>query len=134
MLQNYLVFHIRQRNGIQIIFLHEFGENISTQNHCARYHYFRILEIVQDVVGLNHRINKGQTAPFSAERTLAYTGKIGILVEPVALKNGYHTPVFNFPIRYDGIKNNLTNPRQIGFFLRINLDVFQKFRKRKHSP
>ena len=134
MLKNYLVVHIRQSDGIEFIHFHEFGKIIGTQHHGAGYANLGIAKILQTFVGFDHGIEKCQSAPFASHGTFTDTGKIGILVKPVTLKNGHNTAVFYSPVRNYCIKNNLTHFIHIRLFLHVHMDIFKKLPEGKHGP
>ena len=111
MLQDFLVGRVAQGDGIEVVFLHKLVENVGTQHHRLWNLHAHTRKFVQIGMSLHNAVEKGQSATFSAQRTVADTRKMGVFVEPTAVEHGHDTQIFHVAILHDGIENNL--PRRI---------------------
>ena len=55
---------------------------------------------------LHHIINKRQSTPFSAQRTIPDTGKVRITVETVSLKHSHDSLVLHLTILHNRLKDD----------------------------
>ena len=107
MSQYHIIRLVAQGYLVKVVRVHKLVEDIRTQHHGFRNSHRRIFIFLELTVTFYQIINKGQTTPFSSQRTFADTGKVGIGIKAVAQEFGYHTAVLHFPVFNDGIKNNL---------------------------
>ena len=130
-LQDYIIVRIAQTYLIQIVGIHEFIEDIRTENHRLRNSNRCIFKFLKFCMTLHHVVYKSQTTAFSSQRTFANTGKIGIMVETVALENGYHPTVLHLTVFYNGFENHLT--MTVHILQGIPSNLFQELCRREHG-
>lgn len=103
-MQDFFVGQVGECYLVEIVAIHKFVEDIGAEHDCLGYRYAHSIVIFEYGVALDERVDKGQAAPFSSQRTLADAGEVGVFVKPVALEYGHHSPVLHFTIGYDGIE------------------------------
>ena len=79
----------------------------------------------------HHIINKSQSTPFSAQRTISDTGKVRITVEAVALKDSHNSLILHLTILNDGLKDDFTV--SIHILKTIPSNRFQELGYREHG-
>ena len=105
--ENLFVGHVAQSYRIELVGLHEFVEDVGAQYYGARDGYCDAVKTVADGIFLDDRVYEGQTAAFASERSLAYAGKVGVLVEAVLAEYGHDAAVFHLAIFDDEVKEQL---------------------------
>ena len=128
--QNRSVFRVAQCHRVQFVGLHEFVEDIRTNDHRLGDIYHEIL-LFQLRITLNHRANERKTTSLAAERPLSDAGEVAVLVEAVFLVNGDHAGVLHAAILHNQVENQL--PRLVHIRIVADIDVFQHLCGRKDS-
>ena len=132
LLQNLFVGYIGERHLIEVVALHKGVEYIGTEHHGLGHRHIHPLDVVEDGVSLDHGVDKGQTTPLTAQRSFADAGKVGVLVETVALEDGHDPPVLHLAVLHDGVEDELPdfgNLAQVGNAARL-----QRLGHREYGP
>ena len=74
---------------------------------------------------LYHAVEECQATALATERTVAYSGKVGVLVKPFSLEYSHHALVLHLSVCHDGIKDNLSV--HINVLLLVPSDFLQEF-------
>ena len=80
---------------------------------------------------LHQIVNESQATAFSAQRAIAYPGKVGVEVEAVALEDGHHALVLHLAILHDGLEDE--PPVGIHVLKAVPGDGLQKLGDGKHG-
>ena len=71
-------------------------------------------------------VQKGQAAPFAAQRAFAYARKVGILVVAVTVEHCHNALIFHLPILHDGVEDDV--PVHVYILQFVPRNVLQKGR------
>ena len=103
--QDLLVAAVGKGDLIEVVLLHELIEDIRAKNDGPRDGDDNILEFVGEPVPFDQRIEKGQSAGLSADRSFADPGKLEVFIILFTVEIGNDTPCFVDPESGDGIED-----------------------------
>ena len=132
MLQNFLIGRVAQGNRIEVVFLHELVENVGTEHHRLRNLHAHAGKSVKVGMPFYNAVEKGQSASFSAERTVADTRKMGIFVETASVEHSHDSEIFHVAILHNRVENNLS--RRIDILQLRPLDRLEELRNGENRP
>ena len=107
-LEDDLVGRIAQRDGPQVVVVHEAVEEVGTEHHRLGNLHGSIAKLVEFGMALDDIVQEGQATALTAQRTLTDAGEVGIAVELQSVEHGHHTDILHASVLYDGIEDNLT--------------------------
>ena len=113
MFENLLVGGVAERHRVELVGKHELVENIGTEHHSARNHNAQPPEVVAHGIFLYYRVDESETSAFASERTLPYTGEIGVMVEPILPEHSHHAAVFHLAVLHYEVEEKLTDGRSV---------------------
>ena len=108
MVQYLVVAGITESDLVKVVLLHELVEEVGTQHNGFGYVYLHAREAVELGMALDNIVEKCQSTPFSAQRSIADTCEVGIAVELHAVEHGHHAKVFHVAIAHNGLEDNLS--------------------------
>ena len=106
--QDRLIGGIAQRYLVEVVTLHEFIEDIRTQDDRLGDAHLDILKLVELGVTLDDIIQERQSSALSSQRTVTDTGEMTVGVELIPAEKGYHTDILHPSVLHDGVEDNLT--------------------------
>ncbi len=106
--QHLLVGDVAQCHLVEVIGIHELVEDVGTEHHGLGYSHGHALHLVEVGVTLEQVVDEGQAASLAAQTAITDAGKVGILVETLALEHGHHALVLHPAVGHDSVQDNLS--------------------------
>ena len=106
-LQDFFIRRITQRDGIEIVVLHELVEEVGAEHNGLRNHHLRLFILIELGMALDDIIEERQATTLTTEGAFTDAGEMGVAVKLQTVEHSHDTDILHPPVLHDGIEDNL---------------------------